>query len=170
MSTVEGAPRIGVPDDADTFGAWIAPHWPTMASLAQRLAARGQWEDALQNALSLAWRNRAQFDASRGPLRSWLLTIVANESHRSWRTARDQPTSSLPGPEPSPPADPIDLDLKAALAGLTDRQRLATELYYFVGLSTAEVADAMSCSVGTVKSTLSDARQRLRTLLGEDYR
>mgnify|MGYP001796503771 CR=1 FL=1 len=49
-----------------------------------------------------------------------------------------------------------------AIAGLPTRQRLAVELYYVLGLPVAEVAVVMACSVGTVSSTLSDARKALR--------
>jgi DNA-directed RNA polymerase specialized sigma24 family protein len=50
---------------------------------------------------------------------------------------------------------------------LSRRQRLAVELHYFLGLPVSECATVMSCSEGTVKSTLSDARARLRLDLEE---
>ena len=53
-------------------------------------------------------------------------------------------------------------DLMQALGGLPPRQRVALVLRYFEDLSEAEVAEAMSCSVGTVKSTTSRALERLR--------
>jgi DNA-directed RNA polymerase specialized sigma24 family protein len=43
-------------------------------------------------------------------------------------------------------------------------------MYYHLGLPVADVAAVMACSPGTVKSTLADARLRLRRELGEDYR
>jgi DNA-directed RNA polymerase specialized sigma24 family protein len=53
-------------------------------------------------------------------------------------------------------------DLMQALAGLPPRQRVALVLRYFEDLSEADVAEAMGCSVGTVKSTTSRALERLR--------
>ncbi|TMK55831.1 MAG: RNA polymerase sigma factor, partial [Actinobacteria bacterium] len=50
---------------------------------------------------------------------------------------------------------------------LPPRQRLAVELHYFVDLDVAETAAVMKCAEGTVKSTLADARERLRSILGE---
>jgi RNA polymerase sigma-70 factor (ECF subfamily) len=47
---------------------------------------------------------------------------------------------------------------------------VAVNLYYYLGLPVAESAAVMGCTEGTVKSTLSAARSRLRELLGEDYR
>ncbi len=59
----------------------------------------------------------------------------------------------------------VDLDLERAIQGLPKRQRLAVELHYFTGLTTAETASVMSCSEGTVKSALHDARSNLRRAL-----
>jgi RNA polymerase sigma-70 factor (sigma-E family) len=53
-------------------------------------------------------------------------------------------------------------DLQSALGQLAPRQRVALVLRYFEDLSEAEVATAMSCSIGTVKSTTSRALDRLR--------
>lgn len=58
--------------------------------------------------------------------------------------------------------------LERAIAQLPERQRLAVQLHYFVGLSVEETAAVMQWSAGTVKSTLFDARTRLRHLLGDD--
>lgn len=57
------------------------------------------------------------------------------------------------------------VDVRDALARLAPRQCLAVSLFYLADLSTAEVAAAMDISEGTVKSTLSEARERLRTIL-----
>ena len=54
-------------------------------------------------------------------------------------------------------------DLLQALGELPPRQRVALVLRYFEDLSEAEAAEAMGCSVGTVKSTTSRALERLRS-------
>ncbi len=152
------------------FADWMRPHWSDMAGLASRLAVPGEWEDVLQDALDLAWRRRAQFDPARGSARAWLLTITANVARKSWRRAR--PDASLPNRDSAVLATDSSaaMDLARSVATLTDRQRLAVELYYYLGLPVTEVAAAMDCAEGTVKSTLADARVRLRSTLGEDYR
>jgi RNA polymerase sigma factor (sigma-70 family) len=63
-----------------------------------------------------------------------------------------------------------DLDVERAVGKLSGRQRLAIELYYYLGLAVSETAAVMACSQGTVKSTLADARARLRAELGQDFR
>ena len=60
------------------------------------------------------------------------------------------------------------VDVEAAVTRLPKRQKLAVDCFYYVGLSVAETAAVMGCSDGTVKSTLSDARKRLRLLLEVD--
>jgi RNA polymerase sigma-70 factor (sigma-E family) len=56
-------------------------------------------------------------------------------------------------------------DLMQALGELPPRQRVSLVLRYFDDLSEAEVAEAMGCSVGTVKSTTSRALERLRCVV-----
>jgi RNA polymerase sigma-70 factor (ECF subfamily) len=60
-----------------------------------------------------------------------------------------------------------DVDLERAIARLAHRQRLAVELHYFIGLGVKEAAQVMGCAEGTVKSTLADARERLRGWLDD---
>ncbi len=57
------------------------------------------------------------------------------------------------------------LDLRRELQALPPRMRAAVCLHYLADLSTADVAAALGISVGTVKSSLHDARRRLRVSL-----
>ena len=154
-------------DDREAFAAWIRPHWPGLAQLARQLAPPGEWEDVLQEALSASWRKRAQFDDRRGSARNWLLAIVADQARKGHRRIVRWPVRAVEDVHEDEPADP---DLDRALTGLSVRQRTAVVLHYYLGLPIADVAEVMSCAAGTVKSTLSDARTRLRRELGEDYR
>ena len=150
--TTAAAPDLGAP--VEDFETWVRPHVPAMARLAARLAPDADRDDVVQEALARAWTKRHQFDAARGAPSSWLLAITADQAAKARR---------LPAP-PEPAADP-ELDLDWALDRLTARQRLAVDCVYYVGLTVAETAAVMGCSDGTVKSTLSDARTKLRTLL-----
>jgi RNA polymerase sigma-70 factor (ECF subfamily) len=154
-------------DERDTFAAWIGPHWAGMAQLARRLAPTGEWEDVLQEALSATWRKRAQFDERRGSARNWLLAIVADQARKGHRRVVRWPARAVERLHEDDHADP---DLDRALAALSVRQRTAVVLHYYLGLSMGDIAEVMSCATGTVKSTLSDARVRLRRELGEDFR
>jgi RNA polymerase sigma-70 factor (sigma-E family) len=69
--------------------------------------------------------------------------------------------------EPAAPAGPIDThdELHAALAALPPRTRAVLVLRYFLDLPEAEVAAALRCSLGTVKSTASRGLARLEQTL-----
>ena len=142
----------------EQFGMWTAPHLRAMSLLAARLASDAERDDVVQEALIRAWTKRGQYDARRGTPSAWLLAITADQARRARRSRRPL-LGFLPGR-----VRPIDdeLDLAHAIAGLSGRQRLAVDCFYFVGLDIAETAAVMHCSEGTVKSTLSDARNRLR--------
>jgi RNA polymerase sigma-70 factor (ECF subfamily) len=162
--TQERSPDPAVVSDPDDFTAWVRPHWAAMRRVAERLAGRADRDDVLQEALAAAWRHRDRFDPARGTAQAWLVTITVNAGRKSYRRKRPVPCVDVTA---STPADP-DLDLRAAINQLPDRQRLAVELFYFAGLPISDVATAMKCAEGTVKSTLSAARDRLRTELGKD--
>ena len=163
-----GDPAGLVPAGQD-FGTWVRPHWAAMSALARRLSSVTDWEDVLQESLSAAWRKRAQFDPQRGSPRNWLLAITADQAHKNRRRPQ---AASLDGVERAATGSDaaLSLDLERAIARLAPRQRLAVTLRYFLGLPVADVATVMGCAEGTAKSTLADARDRIRALLGEDYR
>jgi len=82
------------------------------------------------------------------------------------RRARTRHPAALESRDAVPAPEPSDtVDLNRALDRLAPRQRLAVDCVYFAGLSVAETAAVMKCAEGTVKSTLSDARARLRSSL-----
>lgn len=110
-----------------------------------------------------AWRKRETYDGARGTARSWLLAVTADQARRARGRWLRGPVS-MPVGERAADWD-ADVDLRRAIGRLTERQRLAIDLVYYVDLPLAEAAQVMRCSEGTVKSTLHDARQRLRNLM-----
>jgi len=134
-----------------------------MARLAARLAPAADRDDVVQEALVRAWTKRRLYDPGRGTPAAWLLAITADQAGKARRRSA---AASRPTPvEPPPPASGSDPDLARAVAALSARQRLAVDCFYYAGLTVAQTAAVMGCSEGTVKSTLSDARARLRPLL-----
>lgn len=164
--TEEPAVVVGPPSDGSGFAEWVRPHLPAMARLAARLAVGADRDDIVQEALARAWSKRSQYDATRGTASAWLLAITADQARKAARRLR--PVGELDdhdGPVSRRPDLDARMDVDHALASLSARQRLAVDCYYFADLSIADTAAVMGCSEGTVKSTLSDARARLRTLL-----
>lgn len=157
--------------DTAAFAAWAGPAILAMTRLARRLAPHADPDDIVQGALARAWEKRRQYDPQRGTAVTWLLAIVADAARASrrnrvrWMKVVDD-AAEVPD-TPTVRTDP-DVDLDRAIAQLSERQQLAVQLHYFVGLSVEETAAVMTCSTGTVKSTLFDARTRLRSLLGDN--
>lgn len=144
------------------FQAWVAPHLPAMNRYAARVGGVDR-DDLVQEALMRAWSRWSTFDPERGTPAGWLIAIVRD------RARRRRFTPALPTDVAQPTwMTPADLDLERAIAQLSARQKLAVDLYYFVDLDVTSIAQVMKCAPGTVKATLSQARARLRELLGDD--
>lgn len=152
------------PLEATAFADSVRPHMPAMIRLAARIAPRSGPDDVVQDALIRAWRHRTRYDSRRGSFSNWLIAIVANEARRA--ASRQRLPINVAPPMHSLSADD-QIDIEDALRRLAPRQRLAVDCYYFAGLSVSETAAVMECAEGTVKSTLSDARTRLRLELQE---
>lgn len=151
------------PDTAEAFAHWVEPWLTRMANLAARLAPEADRDDVVQEALMRAWNKRRQFDPTRGSAAAWLLAITADKARHARRRRVDNLLQADVAADAASPE--VRIDVEDALSLLTDRQRLAVDCFYFVGLSIAETAAVMRCADGTVKSTLSDARARMRPML-----
>jgi RNA polymerase sigma factor (sigma-70 family) len=137
-------------------------------------------EEVAADVYMQAWDQAERFDALRGSVLSWLLTICRSRAldHVRWRD------HSEPHPEPetlagAPDAfddDPQDLLLAvessgrmhAALQELDGVQRQLLGLAFFKGLSHREIAEHAGLPLGTVKSHLRRALQAMRTSLDDE--
>jgi RNA polymerase sigma-70 factor (ECF subfamily) len=168
--TVEPVGATQALDVSGDFDSAVLAHWAAMTRLARRLAV-DEWQDVLQAALETAYRRRARLDPRRGTLRNWLLAIVVEQCRPGWRRLRREQVGGVAdraGTDPFGPAD-ARLDVERAIATLPERQRQVVTLYYFLDLSVADIAGVLSRSIGTIKSTLHDARVHIGAAL-EDYR
>jgi RNA polymerase sigma-70 factor (ECF subfamily) len=159
--------RVAVADgSAHDFTTWVEPHLPAMTRFAGRLAPAADRDDLVQDALVRAWRRWPTYDAGRGAPLPWLLAIVADQGRR--RRVRSRPPRAVwADHDGAVDLTPADVDLERAIATLSPRQRTAVDLFYFVDLDVATIAEVMGCAPGTVKATLSQARDRLRSLVGD---
>lgn len=123
--------------------------------------------DAVQEAFIAAdarWQRVGGYDDPAG----WVRRVAVNRllnGRRNRRRRRD----IIATIRPVAPAELTDdlLDLRRALDDLPERMRATVCLHYLADLSIEQVADALDVSTGTVKSNLHDARNRLRSILGE---
>jgi len=122
----------------------------------------GRAEEIVMDAFvrSLArWRTVREPEAY---VRRAVLNLCRNRRRRAFlerRSGTEERTDAIP--------DPVDHVVRSVRA-LPHRQRAAVVLRYWHDLSEAAIADALGCSVGTVKSQLSKARASLARALEED--
>jgi RNA polymerase sigma-70 factor, ECF subfamily len=126
---------------------------------------REQARDAVQDAFASAVRKRAEWRAT-GSLEAWLWRMVVNESRNTARAAARVRLDERPI-DGSINGSPGDAEVRAALALLPERQRLALFLRYYADLDYRTIAATLGIAEGTVGAALSAARQRLREELSE---
>ena len=136
-------------------------------------------EDVVQDAFLGVWRHAERYVEGRGSVKTWLLSIVHHRAIDAVR--RRRPASELPDPELPAPAQLVSADVwpevagrldaievRAAMASLSDVQREAIELAYWGGLSQTEIAERTGAPLGTVKSRMRLGLLTLRrSLMGE---
>jgi RNA polymerase sigma-70 factor, ECF subfamily len=134
-------------------------------------------EDAVQEAFLSVWRAAETYRHSRGAARGWLLSVVRNRAIDMIRAREARPKvgatldeiGSLAAEGNNPADDALRrveaVTVREALASLPREQRETVELAFFAGLSYPEVAATMGAPLGTVKSRLRLAMERLRGLL-----
>jgi RNA polymerase sigma-70 factor (ECF subfamily) len=140
-------------------------------SLGMRLlGTREAAEELTQDVFLTAWRKAARFDAARGRLSTWLMTIAHNLAVDRLRrdTGVTRPTLVLVDEVPEQAGfdeGSIVLERDAAvraLASLSDAERRLLARAYFRGLTAREIAEADSIPLGTVKTRLRAALIKVR--------
>lgn len=98
---------------------------------------------------------------------AYVQVTVARLFIDGWRRGRREFLTDRAGSDtPARQADQeARLDVHDALRGLAPRQRAVLVLRYYLDMSEVEIAEALSVTPGTVKSTASDARAQLRVSL-----
>lgn len=158
-----------VPEYDDVYAAL----WPRLVRTAYAVSGdRGLAEDAVQTAFAKAyrsWRRISRLEAPEAYLRRMVVNEVLNDRRRA-RT-RHEVTSPQPPDRPGPhdtdredPALAHD-DLWRAVSGLPPRQRAVLVLRYYEDLSEQQIAEALGCRPGTVKSQAAAALTSLRSRL-----
>jgi RNA polymerase sigma-70 factor (sigma-E family) len=153
----------------DMYAAW----WPRLVRTAYAVAGDlGLAEDAVQTAFAKAyrsWRRISRLEAPEAYLRRMVVNEVLNDrrlARRRHEVSRAEPPERV-GEAPDPFAGD---ELWEAIAGLPPRQRAVLVLRYYEDLSEQQIADALGCRPGTVKSQASAALATLRTRLDRPSR
>jgi RNA polymerase sigma-70 factor (ECF subfamily) len=168
-----GRARAG---DATAYESLVRRYQDVAMRTAYLVAPEADAADAVQDAFVKAYAALSRF-RDGAPIRPWLLRIVANEARNRRRSADRRAGLALraavasprddvaPSPESAVLAGEARVQLLAALARLRDEEREVIGARYFLDLSEAETAEALSIPAGTVKSRTSRALVHLRTAL-----
>lgn len=159
--------------DVSAYEQLVRKYQDLAVRTAYVIAGGAEAQDAAQEAFVKAYRSLGRFRPG-SPFRPWLLRIVANEAINRRRAARRQTDlavrsaegrlagDAVPSPEGAALAQEQERELLAAVNGLRPEDRLVIAYRFWFELSEAEMAEALGCARGTVKSRLSRALRRLR--------
>lgn len=169
---LDGERRLKGEDAA--FEALVERHAAAIHRLAVAIVGPDEAADVTQEVLVLAWQRGPQLrDAGREA--AWLHRIVVNrcidrgraKARRVWSIPLEVRDDDARLPSTPGTATPgFDPALDAALRRLPVEQRAVIALHYAADLSLADVANALNVPVGTAKSRLASALERLRQDLG----
>lgn len=151
------------------------------------LRQRDDVEDVVEETFWQAWRQANRYLAARGSVQTWLLTIArsrALDRVRAVKRLREEPLEGESGEalvqqvsegdaSTSAESNERRVIVLAALSELPSEQREALELGYYNGLSQSEIAERTGQPLGTIKTRMRLAMQKLRgrlQILREDAR
>jgi len=171
--------------DADAFCRLAEPLQARLLRQAVALAGDvSAAEDLVSETLVEAWRSLPRYNQTCR-LSTWLYAILLHRCRKSVRRARCRPVSlawlpffetreldeqraNLPSPEPSPAEkllrDETSARLRECLERLPDKHRQVILLRFFEDASLPDMVAVLGCSVGTVKSRLHHALEKLRKM------
>ena len=122
--------------------------------------------DAVHDAFVRAVRHRSSF-RGEGSLEGWLWRAVVNAARRA--RGKQAPLAEALA-EPAVNGHAPDREVRALVAALPERQRLALFLRYYADLDYRAIAQALGVKPGTVAATLNAAHTTLRSLLEDPCR
>jgi len=149
-------------------------------SLARRILTEETLaQDVVQEVFLSLWRDARRFDAGRGTVATYLLSMTHHravdvvrreENLRRWRTS-DEGLELAPDPkarvEDEVEASERRAEVRAALKDLPDPQRQALLLAYFGGYTQREVAALVGVPLGTVKTRMAAGMRKMKEALSD---
>jgi RNA polymerase sigma factor (sigma-70 family) len=168
--------RVVVGDDRHAFGELVRRHQSAVRATLRKLASGNTAlaDDLAQETFLLAYRNLKSF-RQEARFSTWLYRIAYNTFLADARKMKE-----LPLPEDADalaPAEVADgrgvarsaamsIDLERAMAVLSDAERAAIVQCYHNDLTHEEAAEVLGCPIGTVKTHILRAKEKLKARLG----
>jgi len=182
LTDAELIARVVVQDDRHAFSELVRRHQSAVRATLRRLTAGNHAlaDDIAQETFMLAFRNLRSF-RQESKFSTWLYRIATNAYLADARRRKEEllgdrdaeiaavdgddvPSAEAGGPDPARAAT-LSLDMDRALAVLSEGERAAIVQCYHNDLSHEEAAQVLNCPVGTVKTHILRAKQKLRSRL-----
>ena len=166
--------RVRDHQDRAAFAALFQHFAPRVKSFLMKSgAAESLAEECTQDVMATLWTKAHMFDPTRASASTWVFTIARNKKIDAIRKMRrPEPEELTWGPEAEPDQEDVmsmrqESDrLKTAIRALPEKQRDLIERAYFGDLSHSEIAEATGLPLGTIKSRIRLALERLRHAMG----
>jgi RNA polymerase sigma-70 factor (ECF subfamily) len=178
-------PAAGSLSDGELLGRLDSRDIPSLEALYDRYAglvyglavrvtgSQEEAEEVVQDVFWQIWKGGARYDPARGRFTSWLFAIARSRCLDRLRARRRRSLSDSPVDETTTPASAETPEVGAylaerrervqrALGELPEPQKQAIELSFFRGLSHSEIADQLGEPLGTVKSRIKMAMEKLK--------
>jgi RNA polymerase sigma factor (sigma-70 family) len=166
--------------DADALEALYERYGRPAYSLARRILTEETLaQDVVQEVFLSLWRDAHRFDAGRGTVATYLLSMTHHravdvvrreENLRRWRTSDkglELEADPKAGVEAEVEASERRAEVRAALGELPAAQREALLLAYFGGYTQREVAALVGVPLGTVKTRMAAGMRKMKVSLGD---
>jgi RNA polymerase sigma-70 factor (ECF subfamily) len=141
-------------------------------------------EEIVADAFTRLWRSADRYDAARGSVAAWLVTIARNRAIDRLRTRRARHETSrtvepetlglvaVAGDDPERAASRAEYreNVRSALNALSIEQRRAIDLALYGGLSHSEIAHSLGEPLGTIKTRIRTGMEKLKATLAPLYR
>jgi len=168
--------------DRGAFDALYRRYAGAAYGLALRLVRQEQLaQDVVHEAFMALWRAPEAYDPSRGPFRTFFLSLVHHRAVDTIRReerlrARTERAANLEQVAGEDVAEAVTenaylgvrrQEVREALAGLSHEQRQVLEMAYFGGMTQVQIAEEIQIPLGTVKTRTLAAMRKLRKVLEE---
>jgi len=160
---------------AEALGPLHRRYAPLIFSLASRSLGQSGAEEVVQEAFTTLWSKASTFDPARGPFRPWFLRIAHLRILNELRHRRRHPegaaepvfeeTGDAAGPDQLVWEQYRRQAIQRAVDSLPPAQRQVLRLAFFEELSHAQVASFLGLPLGTAKTRIRAALQRLQSRL-----
>lgn len=150
---------------------------PKVYGLALKITRRHDLaEEVVEDTYMQAWQEAARFDSDRGPTMAWLMMICRSRAIDALRRLDEAESHAEPEtlkPDVGDENNPLDLllvleresNMQQAMSSLNALQRQLIALAFFKGYTHEEISAQMQMPLGTVKSNIKRAQNKLKVAL-----